>query len=315
MQKMNKLSELTDNQLAGKTVFVRGGLNAPIEEKKITTDFRLQRVLPTLNHLQKAGAKVILAGHLSGSDTDSFRIVHEYLNQEMPLDFITDYAEGRARQAVESMERGDIVLFENLRQHDGEKANDKRFAQMLAGYADIYVNEAFPAAHREHASIVGVPQFLPSYAGLQFEREIAYLSRAFDPEHPFVFILGGAKFSTKIPLVRKFLSLADDVFVGGAIANAYLQARGNIVGRSQLPDKKMELDDALSSTSLHLPDDVVCEDKSHNSTRKSVDDVQPDDTIVDAGPEFSEEIKNAINVSEMVVWNSPMRWYEKFYTE
>lgn len=313
---MNKLNEIPNEELSGRTVLVRAGLNAPIEDGHITTDFRLQSLLPTINYLREAGVKTILVGHLSGSDTDSFTRIHEYFQEHgQPTDFIVEYADGAAQSVIDDMENGDVMLFENLRQHEGEKANDENFARMLANYADLYVNEAFPAAHREHASIVGVPQFLPAYAGLQFAKEVEHLSRAFDPDRPFVFILGGAKFATKLPLVEKFASIADDVFVGGAIANAYLQARGNTVGQSRLPEKDIDLQDSLKMDGLHLPQTVVCENAEGDSTTKSVKQIAPKDTIVDVGAKFSENIIAKAKDAEMIVWNGPMGWYEKGYTQ
>jgi phosphoglycerate kinase len=313
---MNKLNELSQEELSGQTVFVRAGLNAPIEDGHITTDFRLQSLLPTINYLREAGAKTILAGHLSGSDTDSFARIHEYFQAHgQPMNFIVEYADGAAQSAVDDMKNGDVMLFENLRQHEGEKANDGDFARMLADYADLYVNEAFPAAHREHASIVGVPQFLPAYAGLQFAKEVKHLSRAFNPDRPFVFILGGAKFATKLPLVEKFAGIADDVFVGGALANAYLNAAGYEVGNSRLPDTDINVQVGLESQALHLPCDVVCEDADGKAKEKSVDEIDNEETIVDVGSQTIAAMENKIGKARMVVWNGPLGWYEKGYTE
>lgn len=313
-----KLPQLTDiDKVSGKTFLVRGALNAPLQNGVVTEDFRLQSILPTIKLLTDRGGRIILVGHLSGADTDSFRPIYEYLQDLIPhlISFVSDYADGAAQDTVSKMRDGEVVLFENLRQHSGEKANDKGFARMLADYGDVYVNEAFPAAHREHASVVGVPQFLPAYAGLQFTKEVKSLSRAFDPEHPFVFILGGAKFTTKLPLVEKFAGIADDVFVGGALANVYLSAYGYEVGNSRLPDADIDVQTRLNSNVLHLPNDVVCEDVSGKSTKKSVDEIDDDETIVDVGPETTTTMEDKINKAEMVVWNGPLGWYEKGYTE
>jgi phosphoglycerate kinase len=171
----------------------------PFENGQVRDDFRIKKSLPTLQYLQKAGAKVIIATHLEpaspagGSDTASVEPLRAYVPEGMEL-------------------------LENLRQNPGEKTNDPKFAEELASKADVFVNEAFSASHREHASIVGVPKLLPSYAGLQFAEEVAQLSKAFNPPHPFLFILGGAKFETKLPLVEKFLTIADEIFIAGAIA-------------------------------------------------------------------------------------------------
>jgi len=310
------LPTLTDqDDVAGKTFLVRGALNAPVQDGKVVEDIRLQSMLPTINWLTSRGGRVILIGHLSGSDTDSFQPIASYLRQHIQLEFVTNYIDGAARSAVNSMSDGDVMLFENLRHHEGEKANDPEFSRMLAGYADAYINDAFPAAHREHASIVGIPQHLPSFAGNQFQAEVANLSKALDPQRPFVFILGGAKFATKLPLVEKFAGIADDVFVGGALANAYLNASGYEVGSSRLPDTDTDIEKSLQSNTLHLPTDVVIEDDDGASSSKLVNKIGEDETIVDIGPQTVAAMEDKINKAEMVVWNGPLGWYEKGYTD
>jgi len=189
---MNFKTILEAGDLKDKRVFVRVDWNVPLENGAVRDDFRIKKSLPTLEYLKNAGAKVIIATHLE-SDTASVEALRAYVPEGMEL-------------------------LENLRQNPGEKANDPKFAEELASKADIYVNEAFSASHRMHASIVGVPKLLPSFAGLQFAEEVKQLSKAFNPPHPFLFILGGAKFETKLPCVEKFLTIADEIFIAGAIA-------------------------------------------------------------------------------------------------
>lgn len=299
------------NDLAGKRVFLRGALNVPVENEEITDDYRLKMLIPTIEYLRSAGARIILAGHMSGNEENTFAPVAEYFEKHFDLTFIKEYIDGGAVKVVEGMQAGELILFENLRQHNGEKANDPDFARSLADYADIYVNDAFPAAHRGHASIVGVPQHLPSYAGLQFMSELEHLSAILHPDHPFVFVLGGAKFSTKLPLVEKFAQVADHVFVGGALANAYLKASGKPVGASRVPDEEYDLSRGLASDTLSLPTDVVVETAFGKTQEKSVDDVAADDTIVDLGSDAVAEIVAAVEEAKLVVWNGPLGWYEK----
>ena len=310
------LPHLTDkDDIAGKTFLVRGALNAPVADGEVVEDVRLQSILPTVSWLTSRGGRVILIGHLSGSDTDSFAPIANYLRKHIDITFITEYANGAAQSAVNSMRNGDVMLFENLRKYEGEKANDSKFARMLADYADVYVNDAFPAAHRKHASIVGVPQYVPSRVGKQFQAEVANLSKALDPKRPFVFVLGGAKFRTKIPLVEKFASIADQIFLGGAIANVYLQADGFPIGQSKRPETIPDLQKELESQSLKLPVDVVCETPAGDSAVRNVDEVIDDDVIVDIGPRTVSLIEDVVADAKMVVWNGPLGWYEKGYTQ
>ncbi|MEX2368882.1 MAG: phosphoglycerate kinase [Candidatus Paceibacterota bacterium] len=313
---MSNLQTLEDIKgLRGRRVFLRGALNVPTENGAITDDYRLQKLLPTINWLRQHGARIILAGHMSGNTENTFAPVFSYLREHFDLTFVTDYANGSAQEAIDAMQDGEIIILENLRQYEGEKANDPEFARMLAGYADIYVNDAFSASHREHASIVGLPTLLPAYAGRQFMEEYETLSTVLDPEHPFVFILGGAKFSTKLPLVEKFSSVADQVFVGGALANAYLAAGGQSVGSSVVPEEEFNLSGGLASAALKLPTDVLVLSADGATTIASADDVADDETIVDLGPETLEGIIAACREAKLVVWNGPLGWYEKGYSE
>lgn len=312
----SNLPALTDDDnVAGKTLLVRGALNVPINSGRITEDFRLRQLLPTISWLKTRGARVILIGHLSGADTNSFELVADYLRDHTELTFVKEYLDNAARDIVANMADGDVLLFENLRQHPGEKANDREFAENLARYADAYVQDAFPAAHREHASIVTLPKLLPAFAGKQFVAEVKHLSRALEPTRPLVFILGGAKFSTKLPLSEKFVSVADHVFVGGAIANAYLKAAGFSVGNSTAPEGIPDLDKGLSGSVLKLPTDLVCQDASGEVETKEAGNVGEGDTIVDIGHRSLDRILETLDEAAMVVWNGPLGWYEKGFSE
>jgi len=237
--------------LRDKRVFVRVDWNVPFENGAVVDDFRIMKSFATLNFLKEAGAKVIIATHLE-SDTASVEPLKKYVPAGMEL-------------------------LENLRQDPREKSNDASFAAELAGKADIYVNEAFSASHRTHASIVGVPKLLPSFAGIEFAQEVSQLSKAFAPAHPFLLLLGGAKFETKIPLVEKFLNIADEIFIAGAIA-----APASLLPIVQNPKVTLPLGDIAA---------------------------------LDADEQNIALMKEKIDKSAFVLWNGPLGKYEDGYTQ
>lgn len=272
--KFKSIAGVPVEQLKGKRVLVRVDFNVPIEDGKVTNDFRVRQALSTLKLLSQAGAQVTAISHLSDSQA-SLVPVMEHLKTLAP----------------------EIRLLENLRQNPREEQNDIEFAKMLATGQDIFVNDAFSASHRKHASIVGIPQILPSYAGLLLEREIHELSRAFEPEHPFIFMLGGIKFSTKIPLINKFLNSADKIFIGGALSNSFAKALGQDVGDSAV-DKDLEsLKPFLNQPKIVLPGKVV----------------RVDNKIVDVDPEALQAIASDIAAAKMILWNGPMGNFEAGY--
>src|SRR3989338_6914834 len=230
----NTLPSITEcTALQGKRVLLRLDLNVPLEGGEVRNDYRLLRSLPTVNLLRNAGARVILLAHMgTGKTGDTLAPVARRLNQEFPVTFLDRLMSPENARIIDAMQNGDVVLLENLRHNTGEEANDPEFARYLASFGDLYVNDAFSVSHRAHASIVGIPAHLPSYAGLLLAEEVERLAVAFSPERPFLFILGGAKISTKMPLLKKFLETADHVFVGGTIANNFLKAAGHEIGRS-----------------------------------------------------------------------------------
>lgn len=259
--------------IEGKRVLVRVDWNVSIEEGAVTDDFRIKQSLPTLEFLKEAGAEVMLATHLD-PDEASVEPLLEYVPEGMSL-------------------------LPNLRNNPGEKSNSEEFARELAAEADIYVNEAFSASHREHASIVGVPKLLPSYAGFQFLREKEELENFFNPSHPLVVILGGAKFETKIPLIEKFLLLADCIFVGGALAHNFWKEEGRDIRKSLVSDGEFHTKILRESGKIILPEDPVW----------------VGERIVDAGPKTIENLKLKIENSSSVLWNGPLGLYEEGYKE
>jgi phosphoglycerate kinase len=214
MKKLPLMNEQPDFFL-GKRVLVRLDLNVPLEGGVVRDAYRIRESFPTINFLRAAGARVVLVSHIGkGSPEDTLQSVADYLNKEFPVTFLPSLMNPENSRVINAMQDGDVILLENLRHNPGEEANDPVFAEYLASFAECYVNDAFSVSHRAHASIVGVPALLPSFAGIRLALEVKQLSLALHPEHPFLFVLGGAKISTKMPLLKKFLGIADHVFVG-----------------------------------------------------------------------------------------------------
>ena len=298
---------------------VRVDFNVPIAKGKVVNDYRIRMALPTINSLRDKGAKVILMSHLEvkEGEANTLEPVAATLNAlGVPVKFVKNIQ--GALNVIEGMKGGDCILLENLRQFDGEKANDSKFAKELASLGDIYVNDAFSVCHREHASVVGVPKLLPSYAGLQMQNEIKNLSQAFHPAHPFLFILGGAKFETKLPLLERFIGLADDVFVGGALANDFFKAQGHEIGKSLVSTTELNLERYLPNPKLILPVDVVISDDasgkgSAEQSTKSADSITSTEKVMDAGPKTLELLRAKIEVAGFILWNGPLGLYENGY--
>ncbi len=304
---MNSVKSIKN--LKGKKVLVRVDFNVPIQNGKVMDDFRIKKALPIIQYLQSKKAKVILLAHLGEKGTETLAPVAKKLSKYVTTKFVSNIDGVVAQNAILKMQPGDVVLLENLRQNPGEVQNDKNFARTLASLGEVYVNEAFSVSHRAHASIVGIPKYLPSYAGFQLEAEIKHLSIALKPPHPFFFILGGAKFDTKMPLIKKFLKTADRVFIGGALANDFFKQEGYEVGISLLDKGQYNLKTLLKNTKLVLPVDVVAV-AGKKSRVTSVDGVLPNESILDVGPATVSLIEGYARGAKLVVWNGPMGNYE-----
>ena len=295
--------------LKGKKVLVRVDFNLPLKNGKVEDDFRIKKALPTIKFLKEKGAKIILITHL-GKGGETLAPIAEVLNKFIKTTFVPDIVGPKAQKAVSNMKNGEVILLENLRNDKGEQKCDKIFAMNLAKMADIYVNEAFPVSHREDASIIFLPKLLPAYAGLQLEEEIKNLSHAFKkPKHPFLFILGGAKFSTKIPLIEKYLKLADDVFIGGALANDFLRAQGYEVGHSLVDEADYDIKTVLKNKKLILPNDVVVK-SAGRLINKDINEVKKDEIILDIGSQTINNLLPLIKRSKLILWNGPLGKFE-----
>ena len=295
---LNSIKTLDKKKLHGKRAFLRLDLDVPIPlEGYVTEDFRLRRCLPTLRYLKEAGAKVIIIGHIGSDGEESLKPVAQWFDKNLPQTGFVPSLE--LKEVLETMYAGNVLMLENLRRSPGEKGNDPAFAKQLVKLGDIYVNDSFATSHREHASIVGLPKFLPSYAGLNLEQEVEQLSKAFQPEHPFLFILGGAKFSTKVPLVEKFLQTAETIYISGALANTFYKARGDDVKDSLVDDNLDLVKPFLGQPKIILPDDLVW---SKNK-------------ILDAGPRAVEQLRQLINQAKFILWNGPLGNFENGFTQ
>ncbi|MFA6077197.1 MAG: phosphoglycerate kinase [Candidatus Paceibacterota bacterium] len=304
---MRSIEELKD--IKGKVVFLRADLNLPVVNGKAQDDFRIKKVLPTILFLQKKGAKIILASHLSKGE-GGMAPVREALRKFIKVKFVPEILGDKIKTAISEMKEGEVILLENLRNDPREKENNEIFATELSKLAEIYVNESFPVDHREDASIVLLPKLLPAYAGLQLQEEIKNLSGAFqNPERPFLFILGGAKFSTKLPLIEKYLELADNVFIGGALSNDVLKARGYEVGQSLVDDSGYDLTKLLENKKLIVPEDIVIQ-VGDRLVNKKVSEVKSDEIILDIGDETIKKLEPYIKNAKLILWNGPLGKYE-----
>jgi len=312
MQGLKSIKEVKD--LKGKRVLLRLDLNVPIIDDKIVNAFRIKKSLPTINFLRNEGAKTIIICHLWGEGPKSLKLIYEYLSKKISLTFAEDCVGPDVKELVQSMSNGEVVLLENLRMHEGEKDNDINFAEALAQLGDIYVNDAFSNSHRTHASMVSLPKLLPAYFGLLFGDEVRHLSIVLDPPRPFLFILGGAKFETKIPLIIKYLDKADYVYVAGALANDFFKVQGYETGLSKTSGKDYDLEKYLKKKNLILPRDVTVQNEEGIFVKKP-SEVLPNDQIYDIGIESIVDLKDLIDKSEFILWNGPLGDYEKGFRD
>jgi phosphoglycerate kinase len=324
---MNKKSVRDVAELAGKRVFVRVDFNVPLEDGKITDDKRIRETLPTINFLIEKGAKVILASHLgrpNGQVVEELRHtasavrLSELLGKQVTK---ANEAIGEAVEAqVAALNNGDVLLLENVRFYEGEEKNDPELAKAFAKLADLFVNDAFGAAHRAHASTEGIAHILPAVSGLLMERELEVLGKALNnPERPFTAIVGGSKVKDKIAVIDKMLEIADNVIIGGGLSYTFFKAQGHEIGKSLVDNSKLDLAlefiekaKKLGKNFLIPVDIVVTDDFSANANTQivDVDSIPADWEGIDIGPKTRELYADVIKNSKLVVWNGPMGVFE-----
>ena len=310
-----KLPSLQDMPpVSGKYVLVRASLNVPVAEGIVSNEFRIARALPTINKLRAAGARVIVAAHIGRESEETLRPVFEVLQGSLPITF-SEKIVGREVLALrDQLKDGEVLLLENLRRDPGEKINDKNLAADLAALADYYVNDAFAASHRAHASLVGVPALLPSFFGLNFIHEYEELKRVMEPVAPALFVLGGAKFDTKLPLVEEYLETYDHVIIGGALANDFYKGLGYEVGTSLVSDIDLSDSPLLKHKKIILPEEVVV-DGPEGRRVSQADAVASNEAILDAGPGFIDTVKELVLEAKTILWNGPLGNFEAGYGE
>jgi phosphoglycerate kinase len=315
---------IRDIDVQGKHVLVRVDFNVPVKDGKVGDDTRIRAALPTLKYLLENGAALILCSHLGRPKGEvkpefSLRPVAEHLGKllDKPVAFTEDCIGPKAEEAAKALKAGDVLLLENTRFHAGETKNDPEMAKQLASLADVYVNDAFGSAHRAHASTEGVAQFLPAVAGFLLEKEIKYLGQAIaDPEKPFVAILGGAKISDKIGVIKNLLTKADSILIGGGMANTFFKAEGYPVADSLVEDDALDTAKeilAQAGTKFRLPVDVVIADKFEANAAHKIMATGPIPDgwrILDIGPETVKHFSKIIGEAKTVVWNGPMGVFE-----
>jgi phosphoglycerate kinase len=325
---MNKLS-IRDLDLAGKRVFIRVDFNVPLDGAKVSDDTRIRETLPTLRLAIDRGARLVLASHLGrpkGKVNPKYSLapvaarLKELLGK--PVEFAADCAGAEAEAKSAALTNGDVLLLENVRFHPEEEANDAAFSKQLAALCDgLFVCDAFGSAHRAHASVVGITQFVSkSAAGLLMEKELAYLGKAIsNPERPFVAVLGGAKVSDKIEVVQNLMKLADAMLIGGAMAYTFLKSQGLPIGKSLVENDKLDLARKLLDEArqrnfrLLLPVDHVLAESPDSTVTKIADiAATPEGWMgLDIGPKSIDLFSQEIAKARTIVWNGPLGMFER----
>jgi phosphoglycerate kinase len=320
---MNKKT-VRDINVSGKRVLVRVDFNVPLDSGRVTDDTRIRAAIPTIQYLIDKGAKVILASHLGrpkGKVAPEFSLKPVAVRLEqllgVPVAMASDCVGPEVESAVAHLEPGQVLLLENLRFHPEEEKNDPAFAAQLAKLADVFVNDAFGAAHRAHASTEGVTHFLPAVAGFLMQRELDFLGRAMaDPERPFIAILGGAKVSDKIGVISNLLTKVDKLLIGGGMANTFLKAKGLDMADSLVEDQVLDTARSLMAAAdvrLLLPVDAVVADAfdaNANARTVPVAAIPAGWRVLDIGPETVRQYEQALQGAKTVVWNGPMGVFE-----
>lgn len=318
---------ITDAAIENKRVLIREDFDVSLIGNKIADDTRLTQSLPTIEHLLKHHNRLILVSKLNRpkerDSAHSLKHIIPDLKKHLPhhnILFVDDFLSPTSKEVFEKQTEQDIILLENIRFYPEEKANDEAFAKKLAGLADVYVDDAFAMMHRSETSVVGVPKLLPHYAGLLVEKEVTQIDRAIkNPKKPFVAIIGGAKISTKLPVLGKLMELADYILLGGGLANTFFCAEGYNIGKSycELEEvenaKKLLFLAAQKNTAVVLPTDVIVGDPKntkHAGKDYHVNAIPEGLAALDIGPETKAKYGQIIASAKTIIWNGPMGLFE-----
>lgn len=324
---MNEKKTMNDVELQSKRVFVRVDFNVPMEDGQITDDTRIRAALPTIKHLLEQDAKIILASHLGrpkGEVVEELRLdavanrLAELLRK--PVLKLDESVGEIVTEVVSNMQDGDIVLLENVRFHKGEEKNDDSLAKEFSELADVYVNDAFGAAHRAHATTAGIAKYIPAVSGLLLQKELEVLGKALStPERPFTAIIGGAKVKDKIGVIDHLLDIVDNLIIGGGLAYTFVKAQGHEIGNSLVEDDKIELAKEFmqkakdKGVNFLMPvDAVVAVEFGADAENKvvSIDEIPADWMGLDIGPKTVELYAETIKDSKLIIWNGPMGVFE-----
>ncbi len=327
MSSIEGVKSIADADVKDKTVLVRADLNVPMEDGRVTDATRIERFAPTVTDLAERGAKVVILSHFGrpkGQRDKKFSLapVAEALGRVLgrEVKFASDCVGEVAEKAVWALKPGEVLMLENLRFHPGETENDENFARRLSVLGDIYVNDAFSVSHRAHASTYGITKFLPSYAGLSLMKELEALSAALDdPERPTAALVGGAKVSTKIPVLENLLPRMDQIIVGGGMANTFLLALGHDVGKSLAEPDFVDTAKAIlekakeNNCEIVLPSDATCAKEFKAGAEAetcTLDGVPSDSMILDIGPQSIADLKLRLQDLKTLLWNGPLGAFE-----
>ncbi|EIM08113.1 phosphoglycerate kinase [Planococcus antarcticus DSM 14505] len=324
---MQQKMTMKDLDLKGKRVFCRVDFNVPMEEGKVTDDTRIRAAVPTIKYLIEQGAKVILASHLGrpkGEFNEDMRLaatgvrLAELLHKEVKS--LEESIGEKVEKEISAMQEGDIILLENVRFNPGEEKNDEELAKAFAALADVFVNDAFGAAHRAHASTAGIASYLPAVSGLLLEKELDVLGKALsEPERPFTAIIGGAKVKDKIGVIDHLLDKVDNLLIGGGLSYTFIKAQGFEIGNSLVEEDKLELAKSFiekakqKGVNFYLPvDATVASEFSKDAATKSVNiqEIPSDWMGLDIGPETVKVYADVIKNSKLIIWNGPMGVFE-----
>ena len=324
---MQQKMTMKDLDLKGKRVFCRVDFNVPMEDGKVADDTRIRAAVPTIEYLIEQGAKVILASHLGrpkGEVNEDMRLaatgvrLGELLHKEVKS--LDESIGEKVEQEISAMQEGDILLLENVRFHPGEEKNDEELAKAFAALADVFVNDAFGAAHRAHASTAGIASYLPAVSGLLLEKELDVLGKALsEPERPFTAIIGGAKVKDKIGVIDHLLDKVDNLLIGGGLSYTFIKAQGHEIGNSLVEEDKLELAKSFiekaeqKGVKFYLPvDATVASEFSKDADTKNVkiEEIPADWMGLDIGPETAALYADVIKDSKLIIWNGPMGVFE-----